>query len=59
MSPRRATSSHRRVVFTGSHNWTGPALDSNDETMLRVIDDGVYDAFVADWTRARAAAARP
>ena len=49
----------RRLVFTGSHNWTGPALDANDETLLRVEDDGVYNAFLADWNLVRAAAARP
>ena len=49
----------RRLVFTGSHNWTGPALDANDETLLRVEDDGVYNAFLADWNLVRAAASRP
>ena len=50
---------HRRLVFTGSHNWTGPALTINDETLLRVEDDGVFAAYLADWERTRVAAARP
>lgn len=50
---------HRRLVFTGSHNWTGPALTENDETQLRVEDDGVFDAFMADWEHVRASAMRP
>jgi phosphatidylserine/phosphatidylglycerophosphate/cardiolipin synthase-like enzyme len=50
---------HRRLVFTGSHNWTGPALTINDETLLRVEDDGVFAAYLANWERTRVAAARP
>ncbi len=50
---------HRRLVFTGSHNWTGPALTENDETQLRVEDDAVFDAFLADWEHVRASAVRP
>lgn len=38
-----------RLVFTGSHNYTSPALRSNDEVLLRLRDDAVYDAFSADW----------
>ncbi len=38
----------RRIVFTGSHNWTGNALRSNDEVILRIEDDAVYTAFLAD-----------
>jgi len=48
----------RRLVFTGSHNWTGAALRENDETMLRVDDRGVFDAFLADWVHVRDAARR-
>ena len=50
---------HRRLVFTGSHNWTGPALTENDETQLRIEDDGVFTAFMADWDHVRASAPRP
>ncbi|MEZ4392423.1 MAG: phospholipase D-like domain-containing protein [Polyangiales bacterium] len=51
--------SRRRLVFTGSHNWTGGALRENDETLLRVEDDGVFESFMTDWSRVRAAASRP
>ena len=54
-----ASTAHRRLVFTGSHNWTGPSLDQNDETLLRVERDEVFNAFVADLARVRAAATRP
>lgn len=50
---------HRRLVFTGSHNWTGPALTSNDETLLRVEDDGVVAAYFADWAHVAASAVKP
>ncbi|MBN8614320.1 MAG: hypothetical protein J0L92_27215 [Deltaproteobacteria bacterium] len=53
------SAAHRRLVFTGSHNWTGPALTENDETQLRVEDDAVFDAFMADWEHVRASAVRP
>ncbi|MCB9568827.1 MAG: hypothetical protein H6710_16695 [Myxococcales bacterium] len=39
----------RRVLWTGSHNYTGTALHSNDETLLRIEDGAIFDAFVADW----------
>lgn len=50
---------HRRLVFTGSHNWTGPALTSNDETLLRVEDDGVFASYLADWQHVQQVAVRP
>lgn len=50
---------NRRLVFTGSHNWTGGALRENDETMLRVENDAVFEAYLADWGRVRAGAGRP
>ncbi|MFE2938347.1 phospholipase D-like domain-containing protein [Streptomyces sp. NPDC059255] len=46
-----------RLVFTGSHNWSGPALRDNDESMVRINTGSVYDAFLANFTRVRAAAA--
>jgi phosphatidylserine/phosphatidylglycerophosphate/cardiolipin synthase-like enzyme len=49
----------RQLVFTGSHNWTGPALDNNDETLLKVEDLGVFRAYSADWLFVRDAAVRP
>ncbi|MFI8521895.1 phospholipase D-like domain-containing protein [Streptomyces sp. NPDC085481] len=45
-----------KLVFTGSHNWSGPALRDNDETMLRITTPAVYDAFAANFGQARAAA---
>ena len=53
------SSAHRRLVFTGSHNYTGPALTSNDETLLRVEDAAVFQAFLADWAKVKAAALTP
>lgn len=58
-APYAGSSGHRRLVFTGSHNWTGPALTSNDETQLRIEDDAVFDGFSADWSHVRASAVRP
>ncbi len=58
-APYAGSTAHRRLVFTGSHNWTGPSLDANDETQLRIDDAGVFDAFMADWGRARVAATVP
>jgi phosphatidylserine/phosphatidylglycerophosphate/cardiolipin synthase-like enzyme len=52
-APYSGSAAHRRLVFTGSHNWTGPSLDQNDETLLRVENDAVFDAFAADHARAR------
>ncbi len=39
-----------KLVFTGSHNWSGPALRDNDEAMLRITTPSVYDAFTANLT---------
>jgi phosphatidylserine/phosphatidylglycerophosphate/cardiolipin synthase-like enzyme len=58
-APYAGSTTHRRLVFTGSHNWTGPALTIHDETLLRVENDGVFDAYLADWSRVRTAAMRP
>ena len=43
----------RKLVFTGSHNYTGPALRANDETMMRVDDAGVFLAFSNNWKTIR------
>lgn len=53
------TGARRRLVFTGSHNWTGPSLDSNDETLLKVEDAALFDRYWADWNHVRNAAAMP
>ncbi len=52
------SSANRRLVFTGSHNWTGGALRRNDETLLRVENDDVFAAFMADWAHVRESAGR-
>ena len=43
----------RKLVFTGSHNYTGGALRDNDEQLLRVDDPAVYNAFLANWQQIR------
>lgn len=53
------SAARRGLVFTGSHNWTGPALTVNDETLLRVEDEGVFNAYLADWLHVRQSAVRP
>ncbi|MFD3726654.1 phosphatidylserine/phosphatidylglycerophosphate/cardiolipin synthase family protein [Streptomyces sp. NPDC058671] len=45
-----------KLVFTGSHNWSGPALRDNDETMLRITTPAVYDAFVTNFAQTKTAA---
>lgn len=49
-----AGSTVEKLVFTGSHNYTGPALRRNDEALIRVADGAVYDAFLANWNAIRA-----
>jgi phosphatidylserine/phosphatidylglycerophosphate/cardiolipin synthase-like enzyme len=39
----------RRLVWTGSHNYTGPALRTNDEALLRVDDAKVFTAYLGNW----------
>ncbi|NYV74336.1 phospholipase D-like domain-containing protein [Streptomyces sp. UH6] len=46
----------RKVMWTGSHNYTGPALTKNDEALLKVDDADVYAAYLSRYTAARAAA---
>jgi phosphatidylserine/phosphatidylglycerophosphate/cardiolipin synthase-like enzyme len=43
----------KKFVYTGSHNYTGPAMNSNDETLMKVDDAATYDAFLADYNRQR------
>lgn len=45
-----------KLVFTGSHNWSGPALRDNDEAMLRITTPSVYDAFLTNFGQTRGAA---
>jgi hypothetical protein len=51
-----ANSSHQKLVWTGSHNFTGPALRRNDETLLKIRQDEVFEAFLEDWQHARSTA---
>lgn len=44
------------VVWTGSHNYTRSALHENDEVLIRVADDEVYDAYQANWEFVRSRA---
>lgn len=37
----------RKLVFTGSHNWTASANDLNDELLVKVEAPGVYEAYDA------------
>ncbi|NSC21706.1 hypothetical protein FM076_11005 [Streptomyces albus subsp. chlorinus] len=46
----------RKLVWTGSHNYSGPALTRNDETLLKAGSAAVHDAYVAQFRRTRAAA---
>ena len=39
----------QKIVLTGSHNYTGPALNGNDETMLVITNPLIYDAFLDNW----------
>ncbi|MFJ3903375.1 phosphatidylserine/phosphatidylglycerophosphate/cardiolipin synthase family protein [Streptomyces sp. NPDC090025] len=38
----------RKLVWTGSHNYTYPALRSGDETLLKIDDPALYARFRAD-----------
>ncbi|MFE0690653.1 phosphatidylserine/phosphatidylglycerophosphate/cardiolipin synthase family protein [Streptomyces xiamenensis] len=41
----------RSLVFTGSHNLTGPSLRAHDETMIRVELPGIADSYRANFTQ--------
>ena len=43
----------RKVVWTGSHNFTISALRYNDETVLKVEDDEIFEAYRGDWQHLR------
>jgi phosphatidylserine/phosphatidylglycerophosphate/cardiolipin synthase-like enzyme len=53
------TGMRRQLVFTGSHNWTGPALDTNDESLLKLEDATLFNTYLNDWNHVRNAAAMP
>ncbi len=52
-APYGAGKTRAQIVFTGSHNYQPTALRNNDETLMRVVDKGVYDAFLKDYARIR------
>ncbi|MFD7561176.1 hypothetical protein ACFV9E_42685, partial [Streptomyces sp. NPDC059835] len=45
----------QKLVFTGSHTYTGMALSSNDEALLKYNSPTVHDAYVANFREQRAA----
>ncbi|MFG2985100.1 phospholipase D-like domain-containing protein [Streptomyces sp. NPDC048258] len=45
-----------KVLWTGSHNYSGPALRENDEALLKVDDSAAHDAYVANFNTVKAAA---
>jgi phosphatidylserine/phosphatidylglycerophosphate/cardiolipin synthase-like enzyme len=48
-SPYGADGTTRKLVFTGSHNYTNAALRTNDEMLLLVDDEHVFSRFMANW----------
>ncbi|WP_407564911.1 phospholipase D-like domain-containing protein [Streptomyces sp. 184] len=42
-----------KVVFTGSQNFTGPALRENDEAVVKVDSDPVHDTYLGHYTSMR------
>ncbi|MCB9584530.1 MAG: hypothetical protein H6718_03995 [Polyangiaceae bacterium] len=48
----------RGLVWTGSHNYTGPALRGNDEALLKLDDPDVYAAFDANFAAIRGGAVK-
>ncbi|MER7535972.1 phospholipase D-like domain-containing protein [Streptomyces sp. NPDC097704] len=45
----------RKIVWTGSHNWSTNSLRQSDETMLQFEDPAIHDAYVANYNKLRAA----
>ncbi|MCF3122899.1 hypothetical protein IPZ68_24790 [Streptomyces arenae] len=45
-----------KLSFTGSQNYTGPALRENDEAIVKIDDDSVHDTYRAHFDRTRAVA---
>lgn len=43
----------QKLVLTGSHNYTGPALTSNDEALLVISNPLIYEAFLENWKTLR------
>lgn len=53
-APYGSAQTRQKLVWTGSHNYTGPALRNHDETLLKIRNDAVYDAYLANWQMMRA-----
>ncbi|GAA4893302.1 hypothetical protein GCM10023237_09360 [Streptomyces coeruleoprunus] len=47
---------HVQSVWTGSHNYTGPALTTNDEALLKIEDSTSFSAYLGNFNTVRAAA---
>ncbi|WP_328540287.1 phospholipase D-like domain-containing protein [Streptomyces sp. NBC_00344] len=45
-----------KLVWTGSHNYSGPSLRENDEALLKVDDSAYHDAYVSNFNAVKAAA---
>ncbi|MFF4601801.1 phosphatidylserine/phosphatidylglycerophosphate/cardiolipin synthase family protein [Streptomyces sp. NPDC001339] len=45
----------RRIVWTGSHNWTGNSLRQSDETVLQLEDSAVFGAYARNFALTHAA----
>ncbi len=52
-APYGSAARRQYLVWTGSHNYTGPALRNHDETLLKIEDQGLYEAFRANWEMMR------
>ena len=50
------TGRRTKVVYAGSSNWRGDQQRS-DDLLLRIADDGVYDAYAGYWEKIRDRAA--
>ncbi|MFC4906863.1 phospholipase D-like domain-containing protein [Actinomadura gamaensis] len=46
---------NEKIVFMGSHNYTTAALRENDETLLKINDDAIHDAYKANFNEVAAA----
>ncbi|MGP3991142.1 phospholipase D-like domain-containing protein [Streptomyces sp. 3N207] len=45
-----------KLVWTGSHNYSGPALTRNDEALLKIDKSAVHDAYVRRFRLVRSSA---
>ncbi len=52
-APYGSQARRQKLVWTGSHNYTGPALRRHDETLLKIEDDGVYQDYLDNWEMMR------